>query len=187
MYTQAWKGDWVQADRPAPGEQTPQANLLMVTTLGTGSTETRLEPPPHAPAPHPVLQRFQVQLVPDTGQGVDGLAQHCGEESRGGVRRAPRAGSRAPQPGIQNSPFTFPPVTRHFMLSPATNPGLACYSAETGDPPAAYSRTGFQRPQPESQVLFPRAAPSRPAPASLLVHTRRLGHVRKTFAGSSVT
>lgn len=104
-------------------KQTPQTNLLLVAPLGAGSTETRLEPSPHAPAPHPVLQRFQVQLVPDTRQGVDGLAQHCREESREGVRRAPRAGSRAPQPGRPQ--LTLYVTTRDQALHavPSNEPG----------------------------------------------------------------
>lgn len=55
-----------------------------------GGDSPRLGPPcwhpspPHIAAPHPVLQGLQVELVPDAGQGVDSLAQHCGEERRNG-------------------------------------------------------------------------------------------------------
>lgn len=41
-----------------------------------------ISPPRNTVAPHPVFQGLQVEFVPDTGQGVDGLAEHCGEERR---------------------------------------------------------------------------------------------------------
>lgn len=142
IHTQAWGDDRAQTDAQHQGLETNSADKSVTGILpGGGETQAPVRAPcwnptqSHTAAPHPVFQGLQVELFPDTGQRVDGLAEHCVGRRESGVRLEPRAVPRPPPPptsGSPHSPFTLPPVTRHFMLPPAPRPGLACDRAETG-------------------------------------------------------
>lgn len=118
-------------------------------------------PFPHTRSPHPVFQGLQVEFVPDAGQGVDGLAEHCGEERE---RFAGASGHPTWfQPPVgPDSPFTLLPVTRHFMLPAVTGMGRA---GGFGPDPSSTIRSGSLPRLRAVGVPFPRTAPGSPAPA----------------------
>lgn len=118
---------------------------------------------------------------------MDGLAEHCGEEKRNGLGwRLPRS-HVPPPPGAPNSPFTLPPVTRHFMLPPAPRSGLASDRAGSGGwsapgpaHPARGSGPGLTSRRRAARRSLPAHRPSEaPPPPSHWSTRRRLRHVRK--------
>lgn len=118
---------------------------------------------------------------------MDGLAEHCGEEKRNGLGwRLPRS-HVPPPPGAPNSPFTLPPVTKHFMLPPAPRSGLASDRAGSGGwpapsptQPARGSGPGLTSRRQAARCSLPAHRPSEaPPPPSHWSTRRRLRHVRK--------
>lgn len=88
-------------------------------------------------------------------------------------------------PAGLNSPFTLPPVTKHFMLLPATRLRLAA-----GPTPYSGSRPPSLRVSPaaaEAPGFLPAHRPRQPRPRLLIGPHAGASSREKTLAGWAVT